>query len=336
MMDIQLYTTKPGENDFSNFLTFPEKLYGTEHKKYIHSFVETNLHACLYVVQNSEVAGRVAIYANPNLKWQGETCLCFGAYECLDDPEVSNCLLDRIEKTAEELQTKWIIGPLSGSTWNTYRFSLQNNKPHFFLEPYHPDYYNTQVKAAGYSAIAEYFSTLDEEMHIDTEQMKTFAARFASLGAVIRPFNVTDPKGELLRIGQFCIESFQNNLLYTPISPDTFADAYAPYVNLFEPTFILLAENNNKELQALFFAMPDHTDSSKKTIIIKSIARKKGSSFRGISTYLCYLVYQKAKSMGYTRAIHAFMHKENISGALSARFSLDRFKQYVLYGKRVA
>lgn len=304
-------------------------------KNTFQSVAKKHLHSRWVAFCAGRPAGRLAIYFNPDLTYEGASVLCFGSYECVDDAEISAALLHKVEAIARETESAYILGPMSGSTWQHYRFSLQNNQPSFLMEPYNHAYYNAHVQVAGFQPVAHYLSAVDNQIAYNEDELKSLEEKFTNLGVRLRTFNRENIEAELVNIGSFCIEAFRGNRFYTSISPQEFAAQYLPYAAAFETELILLAEDDKGELHALFFALPDHTHPENETIIVKTIARRKDSPFRGISAYLSHVLYKKALKLGYTRAIHAFMLRENPSVNVSAKFSSGVYREYALYLKKV-
>ena len=87
----------------------------------------------------------------------------------VEDDHISNFFLDHIIKEAKKLNYGFLIGPMNGSTWDNYRFSLHNNFNNFLLEPYHPVYYNQQFLSAGFKPIAHYSSRMNTDFFCDEE-----------------------------------------------------------------------------------------------------------------------------------------------------------------------
>ena len=88
-------------------------------------------------------------------------------------------------------------------------------------------------------------------------------------------------------------------------------------------------------MQALIFSIKDHFDVSNETLIIKSMARKISSSYRGIGSYLAGKTIQIAKESGYKKVIHALMIKDNASLRISEKYTRQAYKSYTLYGVKL-
>ena len=75
---------------------------------------------------------------------------------------------------------------------------------------------------------------------------------------------------------------------------------------------------------------PDRTG-----LIVKSAARRKDAP-SGLGTHLLRKLEQSAVELGFTSAIHAFMHEDNASVRRSAAiFGADPYGSYTLFEQRL-
>ncbi len=294
--------------------------------------INEHLLSCHVLLQDSIPVGRFAIYKNDLLRFQGESAICIGAYECIDDDFVAAELLTSAVDLCKDLGAKNIIGPMHGSTWNRYRFKTSNKDNSFFLDVNNPEYYNKQFLQSGFSEIGQYCSNLDADLKCDSEQLASFKLHFEKKGAIVRNIDMNNLEQELYSIADFCNHAFANNFLFSPIKPKLFVSKYMALGALMDPKFIWIVEDDKAEIHSVCFVVKDVTDPTGKTLIIKTVATKIGSPFRGISTYLCRSLIQLAKNLGYERIVHALIKVDNLSMQASAKFG-NTYCKYSLYGK---
>lgn len=285
-------------------------------------FDNTNSEACI---------GRFAFYENPQLRYQGEKVACIGSYECIDNPEASHALLEYAKRLAKKGKYAYLIGPMEGSSWNNYRFNVNPELPLFFMEPQHKSYYPNHFEQFGFKSIAKYFSSLAEDISVNQQVLKDLEQRYINKGIHFRSIQLENLAEELQKLGALSLKSFENNFLYTAISELEFIQKYQAVANIIKPELVQLAEDEQGEIQAFIFCLPDYYDPSKETFIIKTLARKPSFRLAGIGTYLSLLVYQKGAELGYTKAIHALMYADNISLKSSYKNGGGPFKEYHLY-----
>ncbi len=332
MSQLIVIKTNPGLFGFSYFSELPSLIYGQD-KKDIH-FTESNPHlqAC-YVLLDGEIpVGRFAIYNNTELLFGKKKALCIGSYECVDDQDTANYLLEYAKKICVEAGYNFVIGPMNGSTWESYRFSLENKEDSFFMDLNQHCYYNEQFLKTGFGKIAEYRSNVDEDLKYDLQQLDRFEVYYKSKGASFRHLDLDNVDVELFRIAEFCNLAFANNFLFTSIEPMQFVKKYIAIAGLFDPELIWIVENNVGKIQAILFAIPDHNDPSGNTLVLKTMASLPGTSFKGVTTYLARKTNQLAKAKGYQKIIHALFIKDNFSQKASLKYATGCHKDYALYG----
>lgn len=334
MKSFQIITTNPNEANFNLFEELPQALYPANHFRFKlgHDPINTHLVSCHVLMDGNKPVGRYAFYENPKLQYQNQTTATIGSYECIDDFDAAQFLINDAIKLAKSKGYQWLIGPMEGSTWNNYRFSVHNDHSPFFMEPSHHLYYNNQFQQAGFKNIANYISNKTNVTNYDKEQLEEFEKKYLDKGARFRNLDLKNLSKDLEQIAQLSLDSFQNNFLFTPIEVDEFVQKYLKLEKLFDPKLVWIVEDPQKEIQAFVFAIKDFWDPSEKTIILKSLARKSTSSFRGIGTYLAHKINAMAFDLGYEYNIHAFMISDNTTVHMSKKFLSTPYKSYTLYG----
>lgn len=336
-MGLQWLKMKPDEEHYQLFTDLPKVIY-PENSQRIglgHEPVEENLHSCYVAQLKEQTVARFALYLNPALEYGNKRTCTIGSYECIENSNIAKEVLSFAQNEALQQGAEFLIGPMEGSTWNSHRFSRTHEGPNFFLEPYHHLYYNDHFINFGFKEIAQYSSNIVDNTHYNAQRIEDFDKRLADRGVKIRQFNMGCVEEELFKIAVFSNEAFHKNFLFTPIDPKLFVAKYKKLSSYFKPELIWMLEDAAGELHALMFALHDYCDTSNKTIIVKTVARKASSPHLGVGTYLVDKLMQQAKAMGYERAIHAFMLDSNDSRIISDRFDTDSVKHYTLYGKEL-
>ncbi|MCB0429455.1 MAG: hypothetical protein H6585_11770 [Flavobacteriales bacterium] len=335
MSALSILTCRPGDPAFYRFLQVPGNVYPDlkERMPLLHAPDLKNVHVAWVAMQGGQPVGRLAFYLNPALKYQDGPAACIGSYECVDNPEVALMLLNDASQLAKDAGCKWLIGPMDRSTWNGYRFSTDHSHPNFTMEPYHHLYYNDQFLANGFEVIGEYVSNLSEDLTVNLEAHEQARAQYLQAGARIRHMDMSRLTEELGRVADLCLEAFSGNFLYTPITREAFVQKYLAVKNLIDPEWVWLVEDEQGMLQALYFAVKDHLDPLNQTIIVKTVARRKGSPFKGIIRFLTSELKLQMQMTGHSRMVHAFMYSDNTSADISGDFAGKPYKRYALYAR---
>lgn len=337
MGEFEIVKVEDGTAEENLFNTVPKQLYPEGSQRFVfgNEPQTKDLMGKFILLRNGRVIGRFALYTPENLLYHGEKAACIGSFECVNDADSATYLLDFAKKTLKALDFKYLIGPMEGSTWDNYRFSKDNSQPNFFLEPYNHTYYNQLFLQNGFAEIASFISNLDDALHCDKDLLQKEEDNYHGAGAIIRNIDMQYLRKELIAIAEFCNEAFSSNFLFTPIDPLIFADKYEQLSTLFLPEHIWIFEDSQRNIQAICFNLKDYNDPKGKTLIIKSLARRKDSKFKGIGNFLANKTYYAAIDAGYDKIIHAFMIVENKSVGLSEDRNGRAYKNYSLYGIRL-
>lgn len=329
--------TKPEEDFYQLFEQVPHLLYPKDSQRFQlgNDPVNDYLVTCFVLLDNGTPVGRFVFYENPYLEYENKKTACIGSYECINDTKASKFLLRHGFEFAKGKGYSYLIGPMEGSTWNNYRFSLDNSFPNFFMEPYHPVYYNEQFQASGFVEIAHYLSNIDEDIHFDSALIEEFETNLKKEGVVLRGLNMDKLEEDLHKIAQFCNDNFSDNFLFTPIDNQRFVEKYMKLAKLFDPRLVFIVEDKNGDMEGLSFSIADFNDPEKKTNIVKSLVRKKDTNFKGIGAYLGAKTLQLTVNAGFSKIIHAFMIETNRSVKISEHYHVKKYKSYALYGKEL-
>ena len=336
-MSFQLIRTLPGENDFHLFESLTEKLYPAKILKF--KALEGIHHALLkqayILLQNGFPVSRCCLYNNPELRYQKLKAFCIGNFESIDDYSCSNELFRLVTADAKAEGAEYIIGPMNGSSWDTYRLGLTDQKPNFFLEPYYPGYYRNLFAAGGFNPIAHYLSNIDEGKDLHDERIRTLEKRFMDNGIRFRSIDLNHYEAELEKLYDFCMGSFRNNFLFTSLPKALFIEKYMKVKPYIDPQYVIIAEDGQQNILGFIFCLENKYDRNRKGMIIKTIAKHPSVRYGGMGNILASRLKRKALENGYDYIIHAFMIQSNASRALSEHFSGKVWKEYGLYGKNI-
>lgn len=332
MSNYKIIEVKKGDEWWSTFCDFPKSIYPNESPRFLLGFdsVEEHLLGKYILLVGDEVLGRFALYQNDKLHYQQQSTVSMGSYECVDDKSLSEVMILEARALAKNYGAHWLIGPMEGSTWNSYRFSLENKEP-FFMEPFHHHYYIKQWLSAGFQEIAHYHSSIANITLWDDDKYTALLEHYQLRGASFRTINKDVFQNELKAIAKLCNVAFADNFLFSQMSPSSFVSKNVGMADKILPELVWLVENEKKELEAFVFAIPNYYDAKRESIIIKTIAANPGTSFKGVGSLLAEIVNRQAKKMGFNKAIHAFMKDDNVSQAMSFKNEGVHFQEYALY-----
>jgi len=287
----------------------------------------------LWVVsENNAPVARFSVYHNPDLSYNHHKTWCIGHYECIDNQTVADFALQKAVDYIRQKGGAYIVGPMNGSTWENYRFATTNDKT-FFLEPLQRDWYAIQWQQNGFAIIAGYESHTDDALWYDETQLQHAIEQLRLNAIELRTVDLSDFDGELTKLYALCSRVFTQNFLFTPTTAQLFSQKYLPIQSYLDADLFWLACDANQNVVGFLFAVPDYNDTVTKTVIVKTLCRQSGADYKWVTPALCTQFMKTVWQKGYRRVIHAFMHKQNPSMNVSARFSGHSLKEYVLLGK---
>ncbi len=224
------------------------------------------------------------------------------------------------------------VGPMDGSTWRRYRLLTgRGDERPFFLEPDNPDEWPKHFESSGFSPLASYVSSLNEDIR------RPLASAHVPAGFTIRPLNVDDIVAELHRIYLMATKAFAATFLYTPIDESESRAMYLRLLPVVRPELVLIAELDAEPV-GFCFAIPDLLQARRgmpvDTYIMKTIAVLPEHGRHGLGTMLIARANEKAARLGMRRGIHALMHENNPSRKIG-RGLLRDFRRYTLFARRL-
>jgi L-amino acid N-acyltransferase YncA len=334
---IEIIRTNPGKADFYGFTDLPKNIYDADSLRFKtpETIPEEFLKGCYILLDCGKPVARASIYDNPLLEYKYQHALTIGNYECMDNPEYAARMLAHLQSEARLMNAPYLIGPMNGSTWESYRFGLSDENRTFFTEQVHHLYYNRHFTDAGFKCIAHYYSNIDRSMTFDRPEILERAQELSENGVAIRSIDLSHFEEEIERIYEFNLVAFKTNFLYTPIRKEAFIAKYAHTKNYIDPEFTLLAEDKNQDLIGYFFCIRDFFSVNEKSLIVKTLARHPDPKWSGLGHVIGNYIYRKAAELHYKNIIHSFVYHNGKSTRLTANFSGINYKNYALYGKQL-
>lgn len=334
---MELVRTSPGDNYYHSYENFLSLIYDEQRLPYLRG---KNANADFlqgqYLVMKSGMpVARFAIYNNPGLCYQQLFSVSIGQYECIDDQEVARFALQEAINIARALNASFIIGPMNGSTWDSYRFTDSFDRALFLMEQEHPLYYHAHFLDAGFEVIAKYNSCIDSSFTRNQPHVLLREEELIQEGLRIREIDINRYEEELTRLHPFILEAFQSNFLYTPIALPSFLKKYLEVKPMVNSKHVLIAEDAVANIVGFIFCYDDLYNTREKSLVIKTIARKMDSRWKGLGHILANRVIDTAAGEDYKSLIHAFIIENGTSAEASRNFAGEIFKHYSLYAKRL-
>ena len=272
------------EDDFKDFVKFPNKLY--KNSKYwvspiINEELETmkkkknpvfnNAEAEFFIaLKNNEIVGRIAAIVNwIEIKEQKKNKVRFGWYDVIDDLEVSKRLIDTVIKFGKKRNLSYIEGPVGFSNMDkagllTYGFEELNT----MITWYHNPYQKEHLEKIGMKKQAEW---VEYRIQISSEkEAPEKVKKFSNLimkRYQLRPLNFLKTKEILPYIDEMfdLLNKTYNNLQsFVPIQKYQIEHYKERYLRYIHPDFIKSVVDKNGKLIAFAITMPSFSRALKK------------------------------------------------------------------------
>ena len=287
------------------------------------------------VIENDSVLARVVAYENPAIPQEiGENAtkkvLLLGNYECINALDVSQELFKAVWKFATTKGYGKVIGPMSGSTWDNYRFKITGNRP-FLGEAINREYYAQQWISAGFSVAASYHSFMDRDVLFEASALLMREKELMEKGVCFKPIDVNDYENALRKIYEFNALAFSQNEFFTPIALEDFVTKYQKIKSLIDPFWVEMVEAPDGQLVGYLLAYEDKFDPQNQTVVLKTVARLSGRDYRGLGLVLARRLNEKAIQRNKKQVIHAYMHQKNPSLHCSETMNGNAFATYQLF-----
>ncbi|MEO9531780.1 MAG: hypothetical protein ABJG68_13450 [Crocinitomicaceae bacterium] len=304
----------------------------------IHDFVKREDIDCkLLALENEDEQGRLLCYIE---RGQG----FIGWYECSEDLDTHNDLMDAAFEWFEEKGCDSIIGPVNGTTWGNYRFNLECEYPLFPGEPYQPLYYVDFWEQSGFEADIYYKTEVPPKDIIQPSTLDQVQAKLGQYGISVEHF----PRvlGEQLenQLYTFYDECFQENPLYSLIDKKTYVELSRKAESVLETEHSFLLKDAKGLPIAVFVSFIDVYHQAKiplqeherKKLIIKTIATHPNYQNKQIGTIMVNLIHNLAYKNGYEEVIHAMMYVGNVTSKVgSKKFNTKVLRTYALMKKEL-
>jgi ribosomal protein S18 acetylase RimI-like enzyme len=298
----------------------------------------SHAHCALFIARKqTKVVGRIAaIIDEKYCELTGENIGFFGFFECLDEDDVAQALLQTAHDWLKERKMNRMRGPIDGRVDVGCGFLLAgfHSRPSL-LSSYSPEYYLAFVDHFGMKKIRDlilYYIDLTKPIPSKLEEK---AKQCAASGIMLRPFHRFRTGKELRWWIDFFLETFADHWGYVPVPPEEVRTRFGVKQLrwIADPRLFLIAEDQGSPV-AYLWATPEYNEVFQKMNgrlglgnILKFfytrgririgklhlIGIKKEYRDRNIGSYLNYAVLVEMKQRGFTGAEVGWIDEENIA-----------------------
>ncbi len=256
-----------------------------------------------------------------------------------DEEQLFNKIFEELKK--EGIET--IIGPLNGTTWNTYRYVTEKgSRRQFLLEPWNEDYSVSLFEKLGFKPLAGYISTVMEGMDSDGRRNLNKKIEKLKKFDYYKDIKVESAENKdlmtvLNKVYDLTVEAFKNNFLYSKLEKEIFLKMYLSYEDKIIKKFFKMLYFKD-ELIGYVFGIPNYIELGYKgkidTIILKTIAVSPEYNGKGMGYILINSLIEEAEKEGYENVIYALMHESNVSKNIGLLLG-NMLRRYTLFIKEL-
>jgi len=280
---------------------------------------------------SGDCRARCSLWWSDTPAYQTHTVGLVGHYAAADEAAATALLTEALDRL-RSAGCSYAIGPMDGATWFSYRFVTDGtDRPPFFLEPAHPEAYPDHFTDNGFSPVEKYVSAQAPALNDEPPSPPP-------IDVAVRSLDLEHPDRELSRLYDLVVESFAENVLYTPIEESRFVRLYRGLLSAVDPSLVRLAETPRGRLVGFAFLVPDHAQAAREepvdTVVAKTLAVHPEVAGQGLGGWLVAEAQWTAYQQGYTQAIHALMHASNRSRRISQHYG-DAVRRYTLFGREL-
>ena len=264
---------------------------------------------------------------------------CIGDFSS-KNKDAGKKVLEKCEEILKNENVKLVVGPMNGNTWKKYRtLKWSRGDDCFLLENVNPIEDNEVFSECGFKEMYTYTSTkgLVSDCY-SSKALEISAEKLKENNITIRSFNKENAIADLEKIYNVSKISFTRNPFYTPIDKDSFIKQYEKYLDMIKEDFILIAEQDGKEI-GFIFCIPNYNElqSGKplETLIVKTVAVLPEYEHFVIGNILLNKIGKKALEQGFKEWIFAFMYSDNTSQKMAQRNKTELIREYSIYGKEI-
>lgn len=323
-------------------------------------------HAQMYALlafRGAECVGRiVGVIDDRHNQFHEEKTAFFGFFECLDDQQIANSLLDEVAKWAKAKGMTLLRGPMNPSTNHECGLLVEgyDDSPSVMMT-YNPPYYAKLLESWGLTKSKDLYAfTIDGERIKFSERILAQAEKLKRGNVVtFRSVNMNKFEEEIEIILDIYNDAWEKNWGFVPMEREEFRHMAKDMKAILDPELLLIAEVRGQPA-AFALTLPDVNQAIKKvkdgrlfpTGLLKLLWNTKGpgrkktinrcriltlgikKEFReyGIGPLLYAEYYKRGPALGYPIGEASWILEDNRPMNRALEFmSAERSKVYRIY-----
>jgi GNAT superfamily N-acetyltransferase len=257
------------------FIDFPHELYRNE-PNYVpelfiaqrdlltkgkHPFHEHSSIQLFLAVKGKTVRGRIAAILNNNHNiFNNAREGFFGFFECVDDLDIFQSLMDKAIEWLKEKGLKTVIGPVNPTTNDPCGLLIEGyDLPPVVMTPFNFSYYSNLLESMGFSKKVDLLSYYLKTTSVNQRSLNLLDAllkRLQQKQITIRPINMKNFAAEASKIKEVYNSAWDKNMGFVPMTDKEFSYLAKDLKQILDPKYCLVAEQNGRII-GFALAVPD-------------------------------------------------------------------------------
>lgn len=226
-----------------------------------HPFHEHSKVQLFLAYEDQEVIGRIAAIRNNNHNaLHHSTDGFFGFFECINDQDTADLLMQAAGKWLKDQGLNTIIGPVNFSTNETCALLIEgfDGSP-MVMMPYNPPYYLQLLENQGFSKrmdLRAYYYEIGAYDDRSVKLLDIIQERLKRNSIIVRKIDMKNFAEEVRAVKEVYNKAWDSNLGFVPMTDHEFDHMAKDLKLILDPDFCLVAEQNGK-LIGFALAIPD-------------------------------------------------------------------------------
>jgi GNAT superfamily N-acetyltransferase len=261
----QIKITKISFGDIGKFIDFPHELYKGDpnYVPELHIAMKDHMNpkknpyfkhsdVDFYLANlDDKIVGRVCATINNNYnKFHDCNVGFFGFFDCINDQNVANALLETVESYCRSKGAKQIMGPANYSTNDTATVLVEGfDGPPIVQMAYNYPYYKDLLENAGYTKEMDMYAYYLDSQKVNDKSLQLASRlreRLATKGITIRNLNKKKWDTEINNVKEIYRSAWEKNWGFVPPTDDEFAFLAEGLKLIVDDKFVYIAEHEGK------------------------------------------------------------------------------------------
>jgi hypothetical protein len=251
------------KSELKAFIDFPHDLYAQDNN-YVpelfiaqrdllttHPFHKHSSLQCFLLFDGEKITGRIAaIHNTAHNVFNGTNDGFYGFFDCVNDQDTANLLLDQAQNWLLEKGLSTIVGPVNFSTNESCGLLIEGfDSPPVVMMPYNAPYYADLLENWGLAKKVDLLAwKWDGESYDDrsVKLMDRLEERLQRNDIVIRKINMKNFKQEAESLREVYNNAWDKNMGFVPLNNEEYDYQAKDLKLILDPDFCFIAEQNGK------------------------------------------------------------------------------------------